>query len=466
MDIDTSPSGIILPETYPSRSPSSERASGRAALGKASGLLITTVAVSAINYANTLILARLLVPAEYGAYTTFTAVFMALTLLPVTLQQLEARRVAMHAGEVGLDLRPVVRSSLPLAALILIGALWLAPLLQLPGWWLIALGLGTPVYALLGALRGAAQGKLRMSALGINWLLEHGTKIGLTALLWQFLGGLNAAVVGVVGGVFVGVLALWPWRAARVVWDRDSGSAGFARDALSVQVAQAVIGQSDIVMARVFLPPTEAGVYALIGMIGRAVGFVSVAVNTAFFPLVARYAPGLQPQMEAAEKPWPNREDRPARKLIFPSWTVFSSINPEPAPGEMRLAWMAIGLVALAGGALSLACALGAGMIPAIFGAHYAAGVAWLAPYALTATLYAISSAVTNHQMALGARGAVVLPAIGAAAQVGLLFGFHSSGFQLVVVQMVVMGALALSLLAWTVARARQKGNKHVIRGF
>ena len=464
MDMETSPSGIILPETHPSRS-SSERASGRAALGKASGLLITTVAVSAINYANTLILARLLVPAEYGAYTTFTAVFMALTLLPVTLQQLEARRVAMHVGEVGLDLRPVVRSSLPLAALILLGAFWLAIPLHLPAWWLIALGLGTPVYALLGALRGAAQGKLRMSALGVNWLLEHGAKIALTALFWQSLGGLNAAVVGVIGGVFIGVLALWPWRGARIAWDRDSGSAGFARDALSVQVAQAVIGQSDIVMARVFLPPTEAGVYALIGMIGRAVGFVSVAVNTAFFPLVARYAPGPQSRIDAEES-WPNREDRPAHKLFLPSWTVFSSTNPEPAPGEVRLAWMAIGLVALAGGALSLACALGAGMIPAIFGAHYASGVAWLAPYALTATLYAISSAVTNHQMALGARGAVVLPAIGAAAQVGLLFRFHSSGFQLVIVQMVVMGALALSLLVWTVARARQKGNKHVVRGF
>ncbi len=465
--MDTPPRQISLFEKHVPRVLSPQKGTGNPALRNASELLVMTVAVSAINYANTLILARWLSPADYGAYTTFTAVFMVLTLLPVTLQQLEARRVATRPGEVAVNLRPVVRSSLPVAALIALGAFWFGAQLRVPAWWLVALGLSAPVYALLGTLRGAVQGRLQTSSLGANWLLEHGAKIVLTALLWPTVGGLNAAVIGVIGGVAVGVLALWPWRGARLAWNRDPGAPEFARDALAVQVAQAVIGQSDLVMARVFLPPAEAGVYALIGMIGRAVGFVSVAVNTAFFPLVARHAHGLETKPDSgSEASSPDREHRPARESMLACWTVFWAMNPEPRPGEARLARMAVGLVALAGGLLTLACALGAGAIPVVFGPQYAAGIAWLAPYALTATLYGVSSAVTNHQMALGRRGAVVLPAVGAALQVGLLVQFHASGLELVAVQLVVMGALALVCVAWMVARARREGNENVIRGF
>jgi hypothetical protein len=186
------------------------RKSSPAPVAAASALLTSIIAVNILNYANTVTLGRWLGPADYSAYAAMLALFLVLTLLPLTWQQVSARFTASQASARSQIGGLAFGSSLLVTLGFLIACPWLATRLNLPWWWLAAIGLILPLYGLLGVQRGILQAT-NTTRLGMNLLLEPVIKILATVALWSLVTSVNATVLGLLASV----LAALAWTDRR-----------------------------------------------------------------------------------------------------------------------------------------------------------------------------------------------------------------------------------------------------------
>lgn len=122
-------------------------------------LFASMMLVNVLNYGYALILGRVFGPAEYGAYASFISLFLLVSLLPLTLQQVTAKYAASEQSVAGFSSRVAVISGVSLGALLFLFAKPLASLIHLPSAWLMGLGIMLPLYALMGTARGEAQGE-------------------------------------------------------------------------------------------------------------------------------------------------------------------------------------------------------------------------------------------------------------------------------------------------------------------
>ncbi len=389
--------------------------------------------VGALNYANSIALSRNMNPSDYGAYATFTSLFLILGLVPNALQQQAAFEVARGQGQrqgehgvrpyekndpVGaipviarprsIQARPIIFSSLSCAVVCLILAPMISSWLHLPTIWLLGLAAIAPVACVLGVMRGVAQGSDRGAHLGLNWLLEHGSKIVLTVILWM-LGGLFAAVSGLLVSVMIAALAMHTLNGPQhLVFDSSSkhstgptvlGAAGLA------QLAQTVIAHSDVLLAQAFLPRVDAGIYVAINVGLRSISMLAMAINTAMFAKLV--------------------QDGPTRQTM-----IVSSL-----PVMIGLGLVGLGLIAPQT------------LIVNVLGEHYRPGAAWLIPATLAATLAATSGIFLNIRLARGRTGSSLILAFGAVAQVTLILVFHGNALE---VSSAGAGAMLVTTLALT----------------
>lgn len=400
----------------------------RRALRGSTLLFGATMVVNLLNYGYAMVLGRLFGPEPYGAYASFMSLFLLLTLLPMTLQQVGARFAAAGESAIAVTSRQALSIGSLGATLLALFSGPLAQLLQLPQGWLIGLALALPCYALLGAVRGEAQGRQAFGTLGGNLVLEHGAKIGLTPLALLVAPLASGAVLATLLALPLTLAPLWRYLKSSTL--RTVRRAAVRRYALPVLIglsSQAVIVNSDVLMANALLPAEEAGLFAAIALIGRVVFYGSWAVGAAAFPLVAAR----------------HRTGHDHRGLL----------------------WAALGSVALVGLGVTSACALAPELVVRLlFGDAFVAGARLVVPYAFMTTLYALANIVSNHYLALGSFRAGILPLAGALAQVALVLFVHDTAVHIIVAQAVAKGGLlALLLVAAGLGWFSQGGN-HVVR--
>jgi O-antigen/teichoic acid export membrane protein len=385
--------------------------------------------VGALNYANSIALSRNMNPSDYGAYATFTSLFLILGLVPNALQQQAAFEVARgqrHGNQSrNIQARPIIISSLVCTVLCLMLAPPISSWLHLPTIWLLGLAAIAPVACVLGVMRGVAQGSDRGAHLGLNWLLEHGSKIVLTVILWM-LGGLFAAVSGLLVSVLIAALAMHTVNGPQHIrFDSSSnnltgssllGAAGLA------QFAQTVIAHSDVLLAQAFLPRVDAGIYVAINVALRSISMLAVAINTAMFAKLV--------------------QDGPTRQTV-----LVSSL-----PVMIGLGLIGLGLIAPQT------------LIVNALGEHYRPGAAWLIPATLAATLAATSGIFLNIRLARGKAGSSLILAFGAVAQVALILAFHGNALEVSSAGAGAMLVTTLALIALHFTSSLNPKETHVLQ--
>ena len=334
----------------------------------------STVLTGALNYANTLLLGRNLAANEYGQYAALTALFLAMTVIPSTVQQQAALESARGQQQAALESARGQQAALEGArglklntrTLILGGLLsaigltaltpWLSTAMGLPSVWLVSLAALMPAYALLGFWRGLLQGEGQLRSLAVNWLLEHSLKIVLTLALWHF-GGLEAAVLGLFASVLL-ALCFVPRRAALNRLEFARNNAQTAQNASVNQLAQAALTQGDLLAAKAFLPAFDAGLYAGVGILTRSVTLLSAAVTTVVLPELARSGPS-------------------GRTRLLSSLPIM------------------LGIILTISSAFA-----GPELITLTLGERYRDGAGWLTLSSLAATLYALVNAIASVRIA------------------------------------------------------------------
>jgi O-antigen/teichoic acid export membrane protein len=383
----------------------------RTPLKSASMLFMAMIAVNVLSQLNNLVLGRVLGPEVYSAYAAFTALFMILTLLPSAWQQVSARFAASDPEALPNVSGLAFGSSLPVTLVLLLVSPWLAAALKLPVLWLIGLALVTPAYVLLGERRGVFQA-VNASRLGTNLLLEHVIKIGLTVLLWLVVPGQNTAVLALLAALISAFILTGKTRLEQLFpIARHTEIEQFALAALTVAFAQTALQNADVLLARVLIAPADAGVYAAVAMVGRAIVAASWAIGAASFAIVAR-------RVSSGES-------------------------------HVVLLWQTIAAVTVIGGGVTVLCAIAPNQIIGLLvGAKYIAGSSWIALNGLAATFTAISGAVTNHLMALGKHGVIALPIFGALLQIVWISQQHQSPLEMARAQCSAMFVLCVLSIA------------------
>lgn len=269
-----------------------------------------TLLASAVNYASNLIFSRVLSPAGYGDLTAILALSIVLAIPVAAAQTRIAERVARFALEgnterVGYTVRHGLAHMATVGAAATFVYVLTIPLvdkaldLQAPGP-AIALAPLLFVTFLFPVLQGALQGLERWVAFGVVALAIAVSRVVIGVPWAEAGGGAGGAVAGQAVGMGVCLLALlWvmrhqvrrtgnaaAWSGVRRRPDVGAVAAGAAF------VFFAVIANCDVVLAKLFLAPDEAGHYAALATIGKIVTFLPAAIAVMIVPNAVKAGAG------------------------------------------------------------------------------------------------------------------------------------------------------------------------------
>ncbi len=269
------------------------------------GGLVVAVAMAVMNvasYALTNVAAHVLGPVGYGAFAALMGLVLVLGVASLGLQATAARRVAAdatHREAVEAVTRTTARrAAVVLALLCLVASPLVSRVLHLDTWLSAAL-LAVPAaaYAVMGGQAGLLQGEGRwgsyaavFSAFGLARLA-----CGLvTILVWPTPLGAMAGVAA--GSLVPAVVGWWALRHPRA--PHDAGAAAVVvstgevlREAVAscnTLFAFFALTSLDVLLARVVLPPHQAGLYAAGAILAKAVMFLPYVLTVMAFPAMAR----------------------------------------------------------------------------------------------------------------------------------------------------------------------------------
>lgn len=387
-------------------------------LARGGGLLaVATVAANAGNYALNLLLGRWLSPAEFADATLMVTLMLTLTSVALCLQLVAARFVGADpagSARVIATLHRYAWLGGTALGLLLIG---LAPQWQQlfqtsSAWPFVVLGVGVPAYLAQSVGRGILQGRFRFGWIAASLVVEMVVRlvVGVAGVAAGF------GVTGATVGLSVSFLATWlvVRGATGGAGDGEPGIVGpVGRYAASVglfMLAQIVINNGDVLVAKVILSPNEAGTYCAIALVGRAVFFISRTAATVAFPAVAsRHAAG---------------------------------------GSTTRLLVGGVASVGAFGGLCTVgALTVGGPALEAVLGPAYSGLSSLLAEYALLTTLFAMANVIASHHLSTGRLRETWLLVAGAGLQTVLLLSWANSVASLVDAQLLVVSLLLVAVL-------------------
>lgn len=389
-------------------------------------LSAAVLAVSASNYGLNVMMARALTPAQFGDAALIITLMLVLTAVAVTLQLCTARRVVIEphrAWAIREDARRLARRwgvgvGVALALLAPVLQLGFSTEAALP---FIVLGIGVPWYLCQSVDRGILQGRCRFAALALTFIIEAVVRLAIG--VWLLALGVGSMAASVSLCASFGVTAIVAARLARSAQRATPSPSGAAARvggpgsqtngtnsavvaaATILLVGQVLINNGDVLVAKVVFNPQQAGLYASVALIGRAVFFASWAIANAAFPIIA------DPELSSRQR--------------------------------RRLSNSALCLVATFGiGTAAALVPLGPWVARMMFGPDYVGSARLLAPYALATALFAIVNLVATLDVALGRVFTPIVVLSAAIWQTVILVGVASSPESMVWLQIMVMGIL------------------------
>jgi O-antigen/teichoic acid export membrane protein len=238
------------------------------------GGLLVAVALGVgqvMAYAQTLVAARALTPAQFGAFSALLALTLIGNTVALALQAVTARHIVGTPGAERRDETAAAwRATLVVA--VIVTAFWLAisPLvgvvlrLDSPATYLF-LALGFLPLTLFGGALGIAQGHERHATLAGVYLSSTVPKYVLTIGLLLSVATLSSAMFGLAAGAGIGALLAWllvrsQWRGGH---SRHTTMLKEMPGATYALLALFALTNFDIVLGRAFLTPDEAGQYGV-----------------------------------------------------------------------------------------------------------------------------------------------------------------------------------------------------------
>ena len=258
-------------------------------------LLTGSGLVTAINFAYNIAVARFLGPTAFGHATAVYTLLILISCVTLSFQIVSAKVVAQQSSLEGKSTayrgfhKGAWKCGIFVALLLLLFQGAIASYLNLPTPMLIVLlSIGVAFYVPLGARRGYIQGAYGFQRLAANLVLEGLVRLGGSLLSIKMGWGVRGVIAANAAAIAVAYFAAVPKLAASIPNELRLPDA--FREALQAIVffaGQVLINNCDIVLVKHFFPPTAAGLYAAVALVGRVVFAFSSAVINTMFPLMA-----------------------------------------------------------------------------------------------------------------------------------------------------------------------------------
>jgi O-antigen/teichoic acid export membrane protein len=258
-------------------------------------LLTGSGLVSGLNFAYNIAVARFLGPTGFGHASVVYTLLILISAVTLSFQIVVAKVVAKQtsAADQNAAYRSFHRSAwaagILIGLLLLLGQRVITSYLNLPNPSLVMLlAVGVTFYVPLGTRRGYLQGTCGFRRLAINLILEASCR--LCGSLAMILAGFGVTGVIAANAVAIGIAYFFAIPSLpRAESTRLGIPHGFreALQAIVFFVGQVVINNCDIVVVKHFFPPTSAGLYAAVALVGRVIFAFSWAVVNTMFPIVA-----------------------------------------------------------------------------------------------------------------------------------------------------------------------------------
>ncbi len=362
----------------------------RRMIGGGAALSAAMVAAGLGNYVVNAVAARLLDPAAFGDASFLITILLLLTAAAGCLQLVTARSVARDGGGRSAVVARLERTAwlagAALGGMIAVGAPVIRSVFALESATpVVILGVGVPWYLAQAVERGLLQGRTVFGGMAFTFVAETAVRCGATIALLS--AGFGVVGVGVgLSASFVGsyAVARWANRSAHseVGDDAPADAPSVSRElgGMSVMLlAQIITTNADLLLVKAMADGVDAGRYAAIAVLGRAVFFCSWSVVTALFPFSA-----------AADS---DAEVRSIRRGGLAVLTIG-------------------GIAATAGTAV-----LGEVALDFVFGAGYGAVASSLTPYVAATSLFTVANFAASVQASRGDLRAARLLLAGALAQ-------------------------------------------------
>lgn len=277
--------------------PRAARTTLRSLLRTGAGIAVAMGVMNLSTYLFTILAARVLGPAEYGAFGSLMGLLMVVNVLSLGLQATGARRVAAAPprrdaieGEV---LAATYRSATALTVLCLVLVPAVSWVLDLGGW-TAALALAAAAFptTLMGGYAGVLQGEQRWVPLALVYLGMGLGRLAVGAvgllLVPSAAGAMSGVAVGAAVPAVIGALALRRpgHRASRAAHARGRAGAVLREVAANSHALLAffALTNTDVVAARIVFDERDAGLYAAGLILTKAVLFLPQFVVVIAFP--------------------------------------------------------------------------------------------------------------------------------------------------------------------------------------
>jgi O-antigen/teichoic acid export membrane protein len=385
-------------------------------------LLTGSGLVTGINFAYNIAVARFLGPTGFGHATAVYTLLILISAVTLSFQIVSAKVVAQQSSLEGKSTayrgfhRSAWKCGITIAFLLLLLQKTIASYLNLPSPILVVLlAVGVAFYVPLGSRRGFIQGAYGFDRLATNLVLEGLVRLG-GSLLFIGLGfGVRGVIAANAAGVAVAYLAAAPKLAPAVPNELHVPDA--FREALQAIVffaGQVLINNCDIVVVKHFFPPTSAGLYAAVALVGRVVFAFSSAVINTMFPVMAGT----------------RSEQRKDHSVLVTSLLLV------------------LGIGSVVGLGLRLAPA---GIWTTLFGSQFAIAGRYglpylLALYAATTVLYCLSVVIIAYEMSYKIANTSWLQLAFSGVLIAGICRYHSSLQEVIWIQFVLMLALLIVL--------------------
>jgi O-antigen/teichoic acid export membrane protein len=276
--------------------------------------MVIAVAMGIMNvttYGFTILAARLLGPAEYGALAAVMGLLLVVNVLSLGLQATGARRVSAAPDDLPHIEREVLATSyasaLALGVLILVATPVITDMLNLDSWAAAALIAVTAVpLSVMGGQAGILQGERRWGPLAAIYLCVGVGRLGFGVVALLVEPNTLGAMIGVAVGAFVPAVVGWfalrhPDRRRVDVLpeplERPSrwAAGGVLRETMHnshALLAFFALSNADVIIARSTLGEHQAGLYAGGLILAKAVLFLPQFVVVIAFPSMSRAGAG------------------------------------------------------------------------------------------------------------------------------------------------------------------------------
>lgn len=388
-------------------------------------MVLGSNSINLLNYVYHLVLGRMLGPSFYGELASLISLIGLLGIIPASLSLVIVKYVsgAKDETEAAILIRWLKTKVFQVSLIFFIFIIVMSPALasflhidRLSYLFLIALSSLFSIQTLLN--RSILQGLLKFKEMVLSVFLENGAKLLLSVTLvylgFRVGGAMLAFVLAAILGFFV------TNRYLKIKAKKESNMLLnlkpmflFTIPVLIQSLALTSIYSSDLILVKHFFSSHEAGLYASLSTLGKIIFFGAGPIGSVMFPIVSkRQARGLN-----------------VKKIFLYSLFATTALSLSILMIYLLFPRFAVNL---------------------LYGSAYLESANLLIWFGIFMTLFTLSSLLINFHLSLNRTKVVMLPLLAAIVQIIVIWFYHQSLFEIVLISIAVTTLLLVSLLIYS----------------